>query len=111
MLAAYGLVALGQTTALAAEPLQMNSIALSEGLNGFALAVEGQGIASTKLQLYNLGGSLILEKEAMGNTLQFRAMNGQGETLANGVYLYVVTVRGYGGLVMSSKVQKLVILK
>ncbi len=113
MLMAYGLVSLESSiSALAAQqPLQVSAIALTEGAGGFTLAANGQGIASTQLQLYNLAGNLVLDKEAMGNTLQFRAMNEWGEALANGVYLYVVTVRGFDGAVIKSEIRKLVILK
>jgi hypothetical protein len=38
-------------------------------------------------------------------------MNNQGEVVANGIYLYIVTVRSYDGKVIQSQVRKLVILR
>ncbi|MGQ9733223.1 MAG: T9SS type A sorting domain-containing protein, partial [Candidatus Zipacnadales bacterium] len=90
--------------------LQVNGIALSQNSNGFTLTVTGQGIAATQVQLFNLAGSLVLNAEAQGNALQFQ-LNGPGGALANGVYLYVVTVKGYDGTVIKSEVRKLVILR
>jgi hypothetical protein len=111
MLAAYGLISLDGASALALESLQVDAITLAQGNNGFTLAVNGQGVASTQLQIYNLAGGLVLDKEAIGNALQFQAMDSSGQALANGIYLYVVTVKGYDGTVIKSEVRKLVILR
>jgi hypothetical protein len=106
MLAAYGHITLGA----AVEPLEVKAITLSQDSNDFTLTVTGQGVASVGLKLYNLAGGLVLEQEALGNALQFQ-LNGPGGALANGVYLYVVTVKGYDGSILRSEVRKLVILK
>jgi len=46
-----------------------------------------------------------------GKQLRFRALDKAGHPLANGVYLYIVTVRGFNGEILSSQVKKLVILR
>jgi hypothetical protein len=43
----------------------------------------------------------------MGNRVEFSAER----TLANGVYLYLVTVQGANGEVVKSRISKLVVLK
>jgi hypothetical protein len=107
MLAAYGHITLG---AAAVEPLEVKAITLSQNSNDFTLTVTGQGVASVGLKLYNLAGGLVLEREAQGNALQFQ-LNGPGGAWANGVYLYVVTVKGFDGSILRSEVRKLVVLR
>jgi hypothetical protein len=107
MLAAYGHVTLG---AAAVEPLQVKAIALSQNSNDFTLTVTGRGVATVGLKLYSLAGGLVLEREAQGNMLQFQ-LNGPSGAWANGVYLYVVTVKGYDGSILRSEVRKLVIVR
>jgi len=63
--------------------------------------------AGLRVQLFDLAGKAVLDAEASGRVL--RAPTPAG--LANGVYLYIVTVRGYDGSILRSKVQKLVILR
>jgi len=109
MLAAYGLISLS-AQAQAIQPLRVNAITLAQNSDSFSLIVSGQGVASVGLQLYNLAGGLVLDKEAQGNVLQFQALDNNGQALANGIYLYAVTVRGYDGKVIRSEVRKLVIL-
>lgn len=48
---------------------------------------------------------------AAGKTLQWNLLNTKGSVVANGVYLYVVTVRGFDDTELKSEVHKLVILR
>lgn len=75
--------------------------------------VEGVGIAGMRLEVFNLAGQTVFAEEVAGNSLEFHAMmNSQGGALlANGVYLYIVTVHGFNGEVVQSEVRKLVILR
>gem|GEM_PF-7038068 len=56
-------------------------------------------------------GIKVFEEEASGNTLRFYAVANRGRPLANGVYLYVVRVRGFDGREYVSEVRKFVILR
>ncbi len=68
-----------------------------------AFTVEGQNIASVKVDVFDLKGQLILQNEAPGHRVQL-ASNAK---LANGVYLYAVTVRSTSGEILRTKLQKL----
>jgi hypothetical protein len=59
-----------------------------------AFTVAGQNIASVKIELFDLKGQLLSQSEALGNRVQL-SPNGR---LANGVYLYAITVSGANGL-------------
>jgi hypothetical protein len=76
-----------------------------------ALRVEGTGIAGLKVEIFSLAGRKVFEQEASGNALRFYALDDRGRPLANGVYLYVVTVRGFNGEMIRSEVKKLVVLR
>lgn len=80
------------------------------GVNTATLVVEGTGIESVRLQVFNLAGALVFDDTEQGNTLHFHALDNEGRVLANGVYLYIVTVKGQGE-VLRSEVRKLVILR
>jgi hypothetical protein len=79
--------------------------------NTVVFRAEGSGIAGLKLEVFNLVGARVLEQEASGDTLKLYALDDKGRPLANGVYLYVVTVRGFNGEAIRSGVRKLVILR
>jgi len=72
---------------------------------------EGSGIAGIKVEVFNLAGMKVSEEEASGNTLRFYALDDRGRPLANGVYMYIVRVRGFDGREYVSEVRKLVILR
>jgi hypothetical protein len=72
---------------------------------------EGSGIAGLKVEVFNLEGMKVSEEETSGNTLRFYAVDNKGRPLANGVYLYVVRVRGFDGREYVSEVRKLVIMR
>ncbi len=83
---------------------------ISSGLP-VTVSAEGSSIESIELQVFALDGRLVLDKRAELNYLQFSPLDDQGRPLANGVYLYVITVRGWDGEVLRSEVRKLVILR
>lgn len=100
---------------IAPEELAVNSISAFPNpmVSNYAaeFKVEGQGVAEIQVQVFNLVGVTIFDQTAAGNSLKFYAVNGEGQALANGVYLYTITVKGYNGQVIRSKVRKLVILR
>lgn len=74
--------------------------------------VLGQGIAEIQVEVFNLAGARVYDSGFVsGNTLSWNLTANAGDTVANGVYLYVVTVRGFNGEVVRSQVRKLVVLR
>jgi len=92
-------------------PLRGVEVVLHWEKDRFTLELSGQNIERVRLQLFNLAGQQVLEQEALGKRLHFLALDKVGRPLANGVYLYVVTVTGYDGQLVRSRVKKLVILR
>jgi hypothetical protein len=92
-------------------PLAVQMIELRPVGNSWELQVHGEGVAATQLEVFDLSGRKIFDQQASGVTLQFSGLGSSGERLANGVYLYVVTVKGWDGSIIRSEVRKLVILR
>ena len=92
-------------------PLQVHDVQVEPQGGQVRVEATGVGIASVRLQLYDLAGRLMLNKESQGDTLTLPFKTIQGRALANGVYLYVVRVRGFDGREYVSEVRKLVILR
>lgn len=85
----------------AAVALSVGTVSLSNG----TFVVEGAGISNTNVQVFSLNGARVFSGNAAGNTVAFNNIN----TIANGVYMYVVTVKGVDGKTVS-KYNKLVVL-
>lgn len=74
--------------------------------------VLGTGIAAVRVQVFDLSGQRVFTSDwAPGASLEWRLLNARGQPVANGVYLYLIEVRGYSGQTSRSRVQKLVVLK
>ncbi len=72
----------------------------------------GAGIAEMRVQVFDLAGrALFVSDWQKGTELHWLALTEDGRALANGVYLYVVSVRGIDGSLARSRVHKLVILR
>lgn len=87
------------------------SVALSQTGRGLTLAVSGQDVAAVGLTVYDLNGQTIFAQETAGTTLSWNYLGQNGRPVANGVYLYVVTVKDASGQTLSSDVRKLVVLR
>jgi len=72
---------------------------------------EGAGIMSIAVEIFDLRGRKVFSSEALGNELIWQLQSDHGTTVANGVYMYVVTVRGFDGSVIRREVRKLVVLR
>ncbi len=94
-----------------AAPLQLQSVRLSAQGSSIRLQVAGSAIESTELRLYTLAGRLIVQAQGTGNRLRLMALSREGRPLANGVYLYIVTVKSADGQMITSEVKKLVVLR
>jgi hypothetical protein len=75
------------------------------------LKVTGLDITSMQLQLYDLSGTKLVNQTVKSNMLVIPALTNRYAPLANGVYLYVITVQTIAGDVIHTKLQKLAIVK
>jgi len=89
-------------------PLQITGISAEVSRDGLLLTARGVGIASVQLQLFDLSGRVVASQERNDSALVIPFF-AAGRPLANGVYLYIVEVRGYGGQAWRSEVRKLVV--
>jgi hypothetical protein len=68
----------------------------------------GKGVQSLNVQLYDISGRTILQAEAPGSLVSL-PLSGVNSKLSNGVYLAVLTVRGWDGQIVRSEVRKIVV--
>jgi hypothetical protein len=93
-------------------PLTLQEVRLAAlGAGRLELRLTGRGIVSNELRLYSLSGELIAQAQGTGQILRVEVLGRDGQPLANGVYLYQVTIRGGSGEVIRSEVKKLVLLR
>ena len=104
-------ITLGPPVALSVQMILAFPSPMSDrGLNRFV--VRGQGIRSVRVEIYSLAGRRVFDsREIVGRQVTWRLRNDQGELVANGIYLYVVTVRGFNGEVFRSQVKKVIVLR
>jgi len=95
------------------EAFQVEAISLASlvSRDTTVFEVRGSGIDGIQVQVFNLAGRLVFADIASGGTLEFKMDGSDGVRLANGVYLYLVTVKGVHGELYRSRVGKLVILR
>jgi hypothetical protein len=96
---------LGAPVALAVKAITLSQQPVRS--SGAYFIVEGVGIAQTTVRVFSMTGKLVFSQTAQGNVVPFSA----AAELANGVYLYVVTVQGADGQTVTSKISKLVVLR
>jgi len=73
--------------------------------------VHGRGIASMRVEVFDLAGRGVFSQETDGRRLTWNLRMPDGKRVANGVYLYAMTVHSYDGEVIRSEVKKLFILR
>lgn len=71
----------------------------------------GDSVTSVRFQLFDLSGRQLIDKTNESDILTIPLLTSKDQPLANGVYLYVVRVRGFNGEEYVSEVRKLVILR
>jgi hypothetical protein len=92
--------------------LMVAGILIGTAPNGIEFAIDGQGVSSAQVEVFDLKGRKVFDSgEVQDNTFTWDLQNNAGQRLANGVYLYVVRVRGFKGEVYVSEVRKLVIVR
>jgi nitrous oxidase accessory protein NosD len=79
---------------------------------GLSFRVQGVGIDSLQVEVYDLSGQMVFRSDwTKGTTLSWNLLNGEGRPVANGVYLYVVTVKDVYGQAVRSEIKKLLVLR
>ena len=73
--------------------------------------VMGVGIDQIMVQIFDLSGRPVFDSGWQPNGYDWHLQTNDGETLANGIYLYLVTVMGYGGETSVTEVKKLAIYR
>jgi len=70
------------------------------------------GAAALRIELFYLAGRKIYDSNfEVGSRFRWDGFTNDGQRVANGVYLYVVTIRKQDGTILRSQVKKLVILR
>ena len=105
-----GIVASASTQRLLM-PLHLEGLQTTVRAGQLHIEARGLGIASLRLQLFDLRGSLVIDRTHAGYALTIPLVTDTGRELANGVYLYVVTVRGFDGRVLRTEIQKIVVMR
>ncbi len=93
--------------------LKLDSVTLASdsARHTLTFVASGQGITSMGVEVFNLNGQRVFAQTVAGRRLRWDIRNEHGQPLANGVYLYAITVQGGNGETMTSEVKKLIILR
>jgi len=96
------------SSASAAKPL----VLAQKGLWGYRFSVQGVGVFAARLEIYSLQGQRVYTSGwKSAHHLWWAMRSDRGERVANGVYLYVVYVRDAQGRLLTSRVEKLMVLR
>ena len=94
-----------------AKAVSLSNLVLSKNAEGMHFIAQGRGIESVKLEVFSLAGKRVFDSGFIaGNALAWHILANNGKAVANGVYLYVISVRGTNGEIVKSDVRKLVVL-
>ena len=63
------------------------------------------------VQIFDQAGRLVFDSGWQPNGYDWHLETNNGETLSNGIYLYVVTVMGEGGETVVTEVKKLAVYR
>lgn len=109
---AEGRLDLGQATPLRVDRVLSIPNPVRNG-GSVRFLVEGQGIKGVQVRIYDLsGGEVFGSGWVAGETFEWNLMSNRGRVVANGIYLYIVTIRGFGeDKLVRSSVKKLVVLR
>ncbi len=69
----------------------------------------GQHVASVTVQVFTVDGRSLFTQEVSGHRLRLSRIDTHGWTLANGVYLYVLTARAPDGKILNLQVKKFIV--
>jgi hypothetical protein len=80
-------------------------------VNTTTFSVKGVGIEEICVNIYDQTGLMVFTSGWQPNDYDWHVESSDGETLANGVYLYSVVVRGITGEIVLTEVQKLAVYR
>jgi len=87
------------------------STALSVARTGIIFKPQASGVRGFQVRVYSLTGKLVFDSGMVyGPALRWNYLSNDGQPLANGVYLYTVTVQGADGI-YRSELKKLAVLR
>lgn len=92
-------------------PLRVGGLQTAVRAGQLHVEAQGIGIASLRVQLFDLHGSLVIDRTSAGHTLTIPLVTDAGKELATGVYLSFVTVRGFDGRLARMGIQKIVVMR
>jgi len=114
----YFAIAIGPEPPKGPPPVPISGSSPKLAVNAFrstqdsiTFAVKGLRVADMRVEIFDLGGRLIFSHEAEGAYLVWNLSRADGQPVANGVYLYTVTVNGVNGESLRSGVRKLAVLR
>jgi hypothetical protein len=97
---------------LQVDGIQVISFATGSKPEKLEFAVEGEGIQSVELVVYDLKGRQVYRSGPVASlTVRWNLLDREGRQVANGVYLYQILAQGCGGAVLTSQVKKVVVLR
>ncbi|OGF57388.1 MAG: hypothetical protein A2Z21_05990 [Candidatus Fraserbacteria bacterium RBG_16_55_9] len=98
---------------LTSEAPHRDSVILTTDMSHQAVTFSAQDLAATsmRVEIFALNGQRVVTQETSGSRLRWNLTTSDGQLAANGVYLYVATVRGLHGKLFQSPAKKLVILR
>jgi uncharacterized repeat protein (TIGR01451 family) len=92
-------------------PLRIEGLQTTVRAGQLYIEAQGMGIASLRLQLFDLRGRLLIDRTNAGRAMTIPLVTDRGKGLANGVYLSLVTVQGFDGRVLRTGIQKVVVIR
>ena len=81
------------------------------GRNSILFRAQGTQATRLDVDVFSLTGRKVFTGRAYGNSLRWNLKSKSGAPLANGIYLYMITIRGADGSIVRSEIKKLVILR
>jgi hypothetical protein len=101
----------GQITSTSTS-LAINAVRLqASGYDRWTLSINGSGIAGANVQVFDTSGRLLINQSTDGQSLTLLAQDNGGHRLANGVYLYMITVHDSAGNAVRSDIGKWMVLR
>jgi hypothetical protein len=101
----------GPVAAAASQATSSVGVSSTERGYSFGLPRGSTGVKDFSVMIFDLSGRLVFRSDWVQNGFTWNLLDSRGQPLANGVYLYVVRVRGFDGREYASEVRKLVILR
>ncbi|MBI1742863.1 PPC domain-containing protein [Candidatus Acetothermia bacterium] len=96
-------------TSLVIEKTLVSPLRASESA---VFSVQGQNVDSLRVEVFDLAGRRVFDSHLVaGNSLRWNLQTKQGRPVANGAYLWVVTVKGTSGEMIRSQMKKFVVLR